>query len=442
MIHMPVRAHAAIALPPRDVSKLSGFATILGAVGEPPPRLAPTRHAAEPLPRFLDAGVPERVAKEKEKDEARSGNNRPRPRSFRQLAAANEVVDLDQPGSATMLFGWLGESMEALGALDSLDGTALEPLDALANAPEMPEGLVDDLTALDVNISVSAMDPKSAAPSLGNPASLSGDDASVFEFPKPTIKPVNPSPRAPAGAPVPADPIRDDGLLFEFPRPLAPSTPAPGTLGLPPVPGVVPTVPARPGASAPSSGLPASEGESAETTSTFGALLGVGAAAPVTTAATPVAAPTAVQIGADAPSEAAARAEAATLQQDAHATVGNAITVRLNDAIGHWEVDVIRRDHLLDLVVRGDGSLHDAVRDSAPELRERLAQDGVTLNRVAYSDPHRSGNMRQEGTSNPDARREEAPPWPRSAATRAAAASVPNLAAAAFVRRGVLDRAV
>ena len=445
MIHMPVRAPTAVAVPPRDVSKLSGFATILGSVGEPPPRLAPTRSAAEPLPRFLNDDARDRTVKEKEKDEARSSNNRPRPRSFRQLAAASEAVDLDQPGNATMLFGWLGESLESLGALDALDGAALEPIDTMSAPSGMPDGLADDLAALDVNISVSAMEPKSAAPSLGNGTSLTGDDAAVFEFPKPASKPAVPHHRAPLGAPLPADPIRDDGLLFEFPRPLAPSAPAPGTLGLPSLPGVHPSVPGRPGTPGVSTGLPASDEEGGETSSTFGALLGVGAAAPVATGdprMTPLTASTAVNTGADAPSEAAARAEAASLQQDAHTAIGNAITVRLDDALGHWEVDVIRRDHLLDLVLRGDASLHDAVRDSTPELRERLAQDGVTLNRVAYSDPQRNTHMRQEGTSNHDARREEAPPWPRSVAPRTRATTVPNLASAAFVRRGALDRAV
>ena len=242
---MPVRAPA-VAPQPRAVAKLSGFATFLGAVHEPPPRLAPTPAQAEPPPRFLAEGAhgaPNRAAKveEKEKDEARSRDSRPRPRSFRQLAADSEAVDLDQPGNATMLFGWLGESLDTLGALDALDGAALEPLDALAAKGELPEGLVDDLTALDVNISVSAMAPEAGAPSLGNRVRLMGDEGTVFDFPKPTTKPSTPYPRVPVGAPLPAAPIRDEGLLFEFPRPLAPTAPAPGTLGLPPAPGLVPT---------------------------------------------------------------------------------------------------------------------------------------------------------------------------------------------------------
>lgn len=84
------------------------------------------------------------------------------------------------------------------------------------------------------------------------------------------------------------------------------------------------------------------------------------------------------------PGLAADRDAAASMLMDAQAGVADGITVHLDDVLGRWEVDVLRRGNELDLVLRGDANLHDAVRQAAGELRERLRGEGVTLNQLHF----------------------------------------------------------
>ena len=151
------------------------------------------------------------------------------------------------------------------------------------------------------------------------------------------------------------------------------------------------------------------------------------------------------------------RVDAAATQQDAALSVHGAVTVKLDDALGHWEVDVVRHDDLLDLVLRGDASVHQAVAESTPELRDHLARQGFTLNRLEFvdhrdgaSDPTRavrgtqnpesgrSTDMSQHSSAHSEARREDIPAWPTPRAPRAHRAKLS--ATQAPSRRGRLDR--
>lgn len=234
--------------------------------------------------------------------------------------------------------------------------------------------------------------------------------------------------------PMPADPIRDLGEVFELPRPAAPAPDA--------APAMTDTttteeVGSSESASA-SAGDDANDGQSgagardptpsqafeAATTSTGFTLL------PSVVPAEEMALP------ADA---AADRAAAASMLLDAQAGVADGITVHLDDVLGRWEVDVIRKGNELGLVLRGDASLHDAVRQASGELRDRLAKDGVTLTQLHFQSLDRTESNRSAVTATGEAssaststggephergaRREEAPPWPPPRARRMVSAA-------------------
>ena len=154
------------------------------------------------------------------------------------------------------------------------------------------------------------------------------------------------------------------------------------------------------------------------------------------------------------------RAETVRLLQDAHALPSTGITLRLDDALGHWEVDLIRRDQLIDLVVRGDAGLQKDVLASTPELRERLSHEGLLLNRVAFSDARselkteaKAGSgagsdsaAQHQASRDSNPQRKEEPSWvpPRMQAPRRPGApptaSLPT--ASAPTPRGSLNRVV
>ncbi len=128
------------------------------------------------------------------------------------------------------------------------------------------------------------------------------------------------------------------------------------------------------------------------------------------------------------------RVVAAAMTLDAQVGIEGGITVHLDDALGRWEVDVIRQGTDLTLVLRGDANLHDAVRQGAGELRERLARDGISLTQLQFQ-PHERGDGNRtavtathqangSGFGHPSgegaARREDAPPLPAPRAPRKA----------------------
>ncbi|MSQ03743.1 MAG: hypothetical protein EXR71_17965 [Myxococcales bacterium] len=148
----------------------------------------------------------------------------------------------------------------------------------------------------------------------------------------------------------------------------------------------------------------------------------------------------------------AGKTEALGEVQDAGARVADRLTLRLDDALGHWEVDMVRHAELLDLVLRGDAELHRMVADATPELRDRLAAEGLTLHRIEFMAPnaprgetnraveaaHQGEAANSGGTTHQHAsgngRREEAPP-PAPAKPR-------RPAIAGLIRGGLLNRAV
>ena len=132
------------------------------------------------------------------------------------------------------------------------------------------------------------------------------------------------------------------------------------------------------------------------------------------------------------------RAEGVRLLQDAHAMPSTGITLRLDDVLGHWEVDMIRRDQLLDLVVRGDAGLKEVVLASAPELRERLSQEGLVLNRVAFSNSRSEADSRAQHQDSRDSNGQH-PPTPRRP-TASPQASLPTTPAPQA--HGTLNRVV
>jgi hypothetical protein len=246
--------------------------------------------------------------------------------------------------------------------------------------------------------------------------------------------------------PIPAAPIRDLGEVFELPRPAPPE----------------PVTEPRGETNLEAPGEPAGADQQAAGNRGDGSATGQesGGGDASAYARLPAAGETSFANTADAFSvpdspnvlvQVADRATAASLELDARAVPTDGITVHLDDVLGRWEVDVRRRDGELSLVLRGDASLHDAVRQGAGELRDRLASDGLVLRQLEFQPLERSqadrGTVRpaQEsaagafhpGNGERGGRREEAPPWPVPRTRRADV-----LAAQASAHRGALDRAV
>lgn len=234
--------------------------------------------------------------------------------------------------------------------------------------------------------------------------------------------------------PMPADPIRDLGEVFELPRPEERASE--------PTAGRTPSEPETAGIGAPeredaadASGQDGGSQPQGDSPQDAPALTHAAFTTPASTGFTLLPAEVASSAMALEPGLAADRAAAASMLMDAQAGVADGITVHLDDVLGRWEVDVLRRGNELGLVLRGDANLHDAVRQAAGELRERLRGEGVTLNQLHFEALERndaSAPVRAtaeasnasfgQGGHEREGRREEAPPWPAPRTSRAARA--------------------
>lgn len=245
--------------------------------------------------------------------------------------------------------------------------------------------------------------------------------------------------------PMPADPIRDLGEVVELPRPAAPvAEPAPATTDA--------TATGEVGSS--ESASASADDDASDRQSGCGAreptpsqALEAGTTATAFTLLPSVVPSEEATLPAATADE---RAAAASMLLDAQAGVADGITVHLDDVLGRWEVDVIRKGNELGLVLRGDATLHDAVRQASGELRDRLAKDGVTLTQLHFQSLDRTESSRSAVTATAEAssaststggepqergaRREEAPPWPPPRARR-----IVSAAADAGHRRNGLD---
>jgi len=418
---------------PPPAAGTASFALLLEPIDAPPPRLAPMVRPTRPPADAVDAGP---------------------------LVSIEDPDDLELigPDAATVPTPPLG--VTALMLLDLTAPPAPAPTAApaadaltpavLAAAPDAT-ALAGALTALGVRAEVVSVDrvtipnhedPWAAAPPLRGP------DAGLRLPPRPAPPPMT----GLRGAPVPADPIRDPGVVFEFPDFfLAPREAAATEVAPDPLPAEVGPTAANgsfadddcAGADAgPSDGqpdpdtAPAAASASERTATPFG-----------------VRTETAAATGTD-PAR-GDRSEAVATAQDAQVVLGDRLTLRLDDQLGRWEVDIVRHDDLLDLVLRGDADVQRIVADATPDLRERLAQDGLTLNRVefqpngeargetgrAVEQTSTKGNAGFGDPRHPNgggARREEAPAWPVPRTPRSTAATE----AANRAPEGLLDRAV
>ncbi len=422
----------------------ASFAVVLGAVTEPPPRLAP-------LPLLLEAG----------------------------LRSLGEGFGFPEVEAAEIEFEDLADA----------DLAGLVPFPIIMPMPPPFAGQVTELSTL--------LEPvlDHAAPAdLRTNLMFMDASIEVVHTPEMPMVTISQGPGAAAAvlvpSPVPADPIRDPGLVFEFPTflPIGGASPASGCDEAAAAPLLAPQAfwtegarrglgeagrPVEPPAQeaaktsfdlhrvaaangdfdetgsdqgeAGTSADSAADGDGSASGSAWAAdqfQFVVNGALPVSTSELPL----------EKLAGVAGKIEALGEVQDAGARVGNRLTLRLDDALGHWEVDMVRHDELLQLVLRGDAELHQMVGEATPELRDRLAAEGLTLQRIDFAAPNtargessRAVESLREGEganfgdtthqhASHDGRREEAPAWPPAKARRAAIAG--------RVRDGLLNRAV
>lgn len=457
------------------------FALLLGAVPEPPPRLAPAPTllsaslAAVPglpaLPtvdgaalRLTEAGV---AAPDGEADPTLDAAN---GLPFTMVHAVPVY-----PLPALALGAPAAPPPVALQASAPAPARAAEAaLDALLERAPDAAALREAFELLAVQVEVLAAEPAGRTPPATTllPAPLAAEveraGLTALQRPAPSERPVAPNGRAGAPARSPGRAAARDATASATPTAPPNGAPPPGEADVGPRPPYVPA------AAAPVAEVNALAGRDAanrgfEDDDTGTPAVGDAVTAP---AAEPVGfgwepstpEPLATHItgrpglAVDAHELRADRAEGLAAAQDARATLGERVTLRMADQLGQWEVDVVRRDDLLDLVLRGDADLQRIVTEATPELRERLSQDGFTLHRldfVAPNDPRGESARAIEATTGKeaagfgdsrqgrpdDSRREEAPPWPferaRAGSRPAAAARNTNV-----VSEGRLDRAV
>ncbi|MBM4390362.1 MAG: hypothetical protein FJ090_04500 [Deltaproteobacteria bacterium] len=131
--------------------------------------------------------------------------------------------------------------------------------------------------------------------------------------------------------------------------------------------------------------------------------------------------------------------------------VRDGVTVRVNDSGRAWEIDVVRHDNTLDLAVRADAQVREIIAAEQDSIRAAVAREGYQLGSLDIAErrsvetaqavkateasqslDNTSSHMSHQD-SNPQARREELPPWPAPRFGRRAATAEPT-------RQGRLDR--
>ncbi|MBM4365996.1 MAG: hypothetical protein FJ102_07250 [Deltaproteobacteria bacterium] len=130
--------------------------------------------------------------------------------------------------------------------------------------------------------------------------------------------------------------------------------------------------------------------------------------------------------------------------------VRDGVTVRVNESGQAWEIDVVRHDNTLDLAVRADAQVREIIAAEQDSIRAAVAREGYQLGSLDIAErpvetaqavkaaeasqslDNTSSHMSHEN-SNPQARREELPPWPAPRPGRRAATAEPT-------RHGRLDR--
>ncbi len=132
--------------------------------------------------------------------------------------------------------------------------------------------------------------------------------------------------------------------------------------------------------------------------------------------------------------------------------VRDGVTVRVNDAGQAWEIDVVRHDNTLDLAIRADAPVREIIAAEQQSIRAAVAREGYQLGSLDIAErsvetaqavkataasqslDNTSSQMSHENP-NPQARREELPPWPAPRPGRHLRAT-----AAEPTRQGRLDR--
>lgn len=132
--------------------------------------------------------------------------------------------------------------------------------------------------------------------------------------------------------------------------------------------------------------------------------------------------------------------------------VRDGVTVRVNDAGQAWEIDVVRRDNTLDLAIRANAPVREIIAAEQDSIRAAVAREGYQLGSLDIADrpvetaqavkapeasqslDNTSSQMTHENP-NPQARREELPPWPAPRPGRSL-----RTADAEPTRQGRLDR--
>ena len=419
---------------PPPTAGAANFALLLEPIDAPPPRLAPVVRPTRPLADDTDAGP--LVSIEDPDDLELLGPDAATLPTPPLGVTALMLLDLAAPPTPD-------PTPTAAPGADVLTPAVLAAPDATALAGALAAlGVRAEVVNVDRVTIPTHEDPWAAAPPLRGP------DAGLRLPPRPAAPPVT----GLRGAPVPADPIRDPGVVFEFPEFFLPPRESAATEVAPdPLPAEVgPTAANGSFADDDCAGADAGPSDGQADPDTAPAA----ASAPERTA-------TAFTVRTDTPAPVGPdparvdRSEAVATAQDAQVVLGDRLTLRLDDQLGRWEVDIVRHDDLLDLVLRGDADVQRIVADATPDLRERLAQDGLTLNRVEFQP---NGEARGEtgraveqtstkgnaGFGDPrhpsggGARREEAPAWPVPRTPR----STPTTEAANRAPEGLLDRAV